>query len=159
MRRTLRVPVCSKNEWTVGVWPGSSWNSVEARKRLTSLRLSFLLDKRMSKPLGIYFYLCLLGPAVAVRLNRLAVVPGEQVRDLEHMMQQMTLQQQVFMQTMIASSQQQQQSLMQSMEQELRQQFGNIAPVPRKTLGPPGGKLSDTTSAKRPFGRRERCLC
>ena len=49
-----------------------------------------------------------------------AVVPGEQlaaqVRGLEHMMQQMTLQQQAFMQTMTASFQQQQQSLMQSME-------------------------------------------
>ena len=61
------------------------------------------------------------------------------------MMQQMTLQQQVFMQTMTASSQQQQQSLMQSMEasmqhqqQLLRQQFGNVAPVPPETLGPPG---------------------
>ena len=78
-----------------------------------------------------------------------AVVPGEQlaaqVRGLEHMMQQMTLQQPVFMQTMTASFQQQQQSLMQSMEasmqqqqQLLRQQFGNVAPVPPETLGPPG---------------------
>ena len=55
---------------------------------------------------------------------------------------QQTLQQQVFMQTMTASFQQQQQSLMQSVEasmqqqQLLRQQFGNVAPVPPETLGP-----------------------
>ena len=114
---------------------------------LTPLRLSFLLDKRMSKQLGICFHLCLLGLAVAV--PPAAVVPGEQlaaqVRGLERMMQQMTLQQQAFMQTKTASFQQQQQSLMQSMEasmqqqqQLLRQQFGNVAPVPPETLGPPG---------------------
>ena len=47
--------------------------------------------------------------------------------------------------TMTASFQQQQQSLMQSMEasmqhqqQLLRQQFGNVAPVPPEALGPPG---------------------
>ena len=79
------------------------------------------------------------------------VVPGEQlvaqVRGLEHMMQQMTLQQQAFMHW-TASFQQQQQSLMQSMEasmqnqqQLLRQQFANVVPVPPEALGPPGWLL------------------
>ena len=92
------------------------------------------------------------------------------------MMQQMTLQQQAFMQTMTASFQQQQQSLLQSMEasmqhqqQLLRQQFSNVVPVPPEALGPPGlatyristqsGKVTTTTSTKRPLGWRKRCLC
>ena len=68
-----------------------------------------------------------------------------QVQGLEHMMQQMVLQQQTFMQTMTASFQQQQQSVMQAMEasmqqqlQLLRQQASSSVPAPPVVQGAPG---------------------
>ena len=68
-----------------------------------------------------------------------------QVQGLEHMMQQMVLQQQTFMQTMTASFQQQQQSVMQAMEasmqqqlQLLRQQALSSVPAPPVVQGAPG---------------------